>query len=71
MMAGLPHLLGWCEILSKKELDEEWIKLIQEAINIGISVEDIKKFLKARSAIVYTETIKNIHIIIDVYNKEQ
>lgn len=34
------------EELSKEKLDEEWIKLIQEAIEVGISVEEIRGFLE-------------------------
>ncbi|RLL48359.1 DNA-binding anti-repressor SinI [Oceanobacillus piezotolerans] len=28
------------------ELDEEWIELIEEAFNLGISIQEIRQFLK-------------------------
>ena len=34
---------------SKKELDKKWIDLILEARNSGISIEEIKEFLKNTS----------------------
>jgi len=33
-------------MLIEKELDKEWIELIIEARNLGISADEIKEFLK-------------------------
>lgn len=33
----------------KKELDEEWVELIKEAIMLGISIGEIKDFLNKKS----------------------
>jgi hypothetical protein len=30
---------------SEKELDKEWVELIKEAIELGISIEEIRNFL--------------------------
>jgi len=56
MTAELPkivHILGGnnmtateCEKELNKELDKEWLDLILEARNLGISVDEIKQFLK-------------------------
>jgi DNA-binding transcriptional MerR regulator len=32
-------------IASEKELDKEWVELIKQALEIGISVEEIRNFL--------------------------
>lgn len=36
-------------ILDEKELDNEWVELIMEARNIGISVDEIREFLQQLS----------------------
>ena len=52
MMAVLPKIVnilgGICLVPfnSESELDREWINLIKEALEIGISVEEIRQFLK-------------------------
>jgi DNA-binding transcriptional MerR regulator len=33
-------------LIIEKELDEEWVDLILQARNLGISIEEIKDFLK-------------------------
>jgi DNA-binding transcriptional MerR regulator len=33
-------------LLDEKELDKEWLDLILEARNLGITVDEIKDFLK-------------------------
>ncbi|MEH6993267.1 anti-repressor SinI family protein [Neobacillus drentensis] len=33
-------------LLDEKELDKEWLDLILEAQNLGISIDEIKDFLK-------------------------
>ncbi|NWQ39135.1 DNA-binding anti-repressor SinI [Bacillus sp. EB106-08-02-XG196] len=33
-------------LLDEKELDKEWLALILEAINLGLTVDEIKDFLK-------------------------
>ncbi|MFD0829812.1 anti-repressor SinI family protein [Bacillus salipaludis] len=33
-------------MIDEKELDKEWLDLILQARNLGISVEEIKEFLK-------------------------
>ena len=51
MMAELPkivHILGGYTVIaldSEKELDQEWVELIKEARELGISIEEIKNFL--------------------------
>ena len=51
MMAELPkivHILGGYTVFalaSEKELDKEWVELIKEAIELGISIEEIRDFL--------------------------
>ena len=51
MMAELPkivHILGGYTVTaldSEKELDQEWVELIKEALELGISIEEIKNFL--------------------------
>ena len=51
MMAELPkivHILGGYIVIaldSEKELDKEWVELIKEALELGISIEEIKNFL--------------------------
>ncbi|MBT2659341.1 anti-repressor SinI family protein [Bacillus sp. ISL-18] len=34
---------------SEKEIDKEWLDLILEARNLGISIDEIKEFLKKSS----------------------
>lgn len=51
MMAELPkifHILGGYIVtfLGEKELDKEWVELIKEALDLGISADDIRNFLK-------------------------
>jgi hypothetical protein len=51
MMAELPrifHILGGYMVtyLGEKELDREWVELIKAALDLGISAEDIRNFLK-------------------------
>nr|WP_263325110.1 anti-repressor SinI family protein [Neobacillus sp. Marseille-Q6967] len=36
-------------ILDEKELDTEWVELIMEARNLGISVDEIREFLQQSS----------------------
>jgi DNA-binding transcriptional MerR regulator len=36
-------------LLDEKELDIEWLELILEARNLGITVDEIKEFLKEPS----------------------
>lgn len=38
---------------SMDQLDQEWIDLILDAIEIGMSVQDIQTFLKSKSATTY------------------
>lgn len=38
-------------LLDEKEVDEEWLELILEARNLGITVDEIKDFLKDPSII--------------------
>jgi hypothetical protein len=49
MMAELPiHILGGFVVISvnsEKELDNEWVELIREALELGISVDEIRDFL--------------------------
>ena len=51
MMAELPkivHILGGYIVSaldSEKQLDKEWVELINEALELGISVEEIRNFL--------------------------
>ena len=56
MMAGLPKILGGVKVTSlvKKmdELDEEWVQLILEALEMGIDKEDIRAFLSKRDVLV-------------------
>lgn len=33
------------EVDNKQELDQEWIELIKEAKNLGLSLEEIRDFL--------------------------
>lgn len=51
MMAELPKILSilggyMVTYLDEKELDKEWVELIKEALNLGISAADINNFLK-------------------------
>jgi len=53
MMAGLPEIqkVFWEGIMGNQvtseqvELDQEWIELIFEAIDIGMTIEDVQAFL--------------------------
>jgi Anti-repressor SinI len=51
MMAELPkiiHILGGYTVIaldSEKELDKEWMELIKKALELGISIEEIRDFL--------------------------
>jgi hypothetical protein len=51
MMAELPkivHILGGYTVTtldSEKELNKEWVELIKEALELGISIEEIRNFL--------------------------
>jgi DNA-binding transcriptional regulator YhcF (GntR family) len=57
MMAGLPgirkRILGvvWMIIAEQKEelLDEEWIKLILEAKELGLTLEAVKEFFQIKT----------------------
>lgn len=55
MMAELPkivHILGgniMTATACEKELDNEWVDLIKEARNLGISVDEILEFLNKSS----------------------
>lgn len=31
---------------TEQELDEEWVELIKEAIELGISMEEVREYLK-------------------------
>ncbi|MDR7000635.1 anti-repressor SinI family protein [Neobacillus niacini] len=33
-------------LIDEKELDKEWIELILQARNLGISIEEVKDYLK-------------------------
>ena len=52
MMAVLPkilHILGRFKVVTVdngKQLDKEWVELIKKALKMGISVEEIRQFLK-------------------------
>lgn len=35
--------------MAKHELDKEWLGLILEALNLGISIDEIRNFLKSNS----------------------
>ncbi|MCM3440987.1 anti-repressor SinI family protein [Metabacillus halosaccharovorans] len=37
------------EITHDGQLDQEWVELILEALELGISVEEIKEFLSQKS----------------------
>ncbi|WP_078432615.1 anti-repressor SinI family protein [Metabacillus halosaccharovorans] len=37
------------EITHDGQLDQEWVELILEALELGISVEEIKEFLSKKS----------------------
>ena len=55
MMAELPrifHILGGYIVtyLGEKELDREWVELIKAALDLGISAEDIRNFLKTSAS---------------------
>ncbi|MGF6953403.1 hypothetical protein QF028_005908 [Neobacillus sp. B4I6] len=51
MIAGLPkivHILGGCIMIvptCEKELDNEWVELIKQALALEISVDEIRDFL--------------------------
>ena len=51
MMAELPKIsliLGGYTVIdldSEKELDKEWVELIKEALELGMSIEEIRNFL--------------------------
>ena len=51
MMAELPkivNILGGYTVIaldSEKELDKEWVELIKEALELGMSIEEIRNFL--------------------------
>lgn len=42
-------------ITSKKELDYEWVELIKQAQEIGISFEEIRSFLHNATTTEYTD----------------
>lgn len=51
MMAVLPKIVGGFKVVtvdSEKELDKEWVALIKKAIKMGITVEEIREFLKSK-----------------------
>lgn len=58
MTAGLPEILYvfWGDRMEKQlvrqdeRLDQEWVKLISEALKMGISATEIKLFLKQESS---------------------
>ncbi|MCH6265993.1 anti-repressor SinI family protein [Neobacillus citreus] len=35
-------------VSSEKELDTEWVQLIEEALDFGISIEEIRDFLNKK-----------------------
>ena len=51
MMAVLPkieNILGGMSLIphiNERELDKEWINLMKEALEMGVSVEEIRRFL--------------------------
>jgi DNA-binding transcriptional regulator YhcF (GntR family) len=54
-MAELPKIViflgGYIvsALTTEKELDQEWLKLINEAKNLGLSVDEIREFLSNRN----------------------
>ncbi|WP_257535664.1 anti-repressor SinI family protein [Mesobacillus foraminis] len=48
-MAGLPkivHILGGIMVvISDAELDTEWVELIKQALEVEITIEEIRAFL--------------------------
>jgi hypothetical protein len=44
ILGGHPYMLP--TLLEEKEVDNEWLELILEARNLGITVDEIKDFLK-------------------------
>lgn len=52
-MAGLAEILSIIggKKVKKMELDQEWVKLIVEARNIGIQKEEVSMFLKEQICI--------------------
>ncbi len=52
MMAGLPgiHKVFWEELrLKSREIDIEWVLMIKEALESGITKEEIREFLNGNS----------------------
>jgi len=41
-------VLNTNKLLLDKNMDEEWVKLMEEAYKIGISIEEVKEFLLKR-----------------------
>jgi len=39
------HSVPWKEVAGK-DLDQEWMELIKEAKNAGLTVKDVRRFLK-------------------------
>jgi hypothetical protein len=57
-MAGLPEIhtciLGGME-LENRELDLEWIELVKQALDAGISKNEIRKYLQSHKKITVNE----------------
>ncbi|MCM2677473.1 anti-repressor SinI family protein [Alkalicoccobacillus plakortidis] len=72
MMAVLPkivHILGGICLVpfnSESELDKEWSNLIKEALEMGISAEEIRQFLKDPKMV---DNLSNAHVLERLYYK--
>ena len=47
-LPNVVHILGGYILVvlaSEEQLDEEWVELIKEALELGISIEEIRNFL--------------------------
>jgi len=52
MIARLPKWIKGMSLLNKgklleKELDKDWIELIKKAYEMGLSIQQVKEFLKS------------------------
>ncbi|RJS58685.1 hypothetical protein CJ483_00220 [Bacillus sp. PK3_68] len=48
MIAAVFSIVGGKEMQGKEYVDQEWLALMIEAKKAGISIEEVKKFLKSK-----------------------
>lgn len=63
MMAGLPGIhmyFGGKNLISEKaiteEWDQEWTQLIMEAMELGLKIEEVRKFLQSFNGMDFKST---------------